>query len=1123
MAQAASASAESSSARRWKYDVFLSFRGEDVRKTFLSHLYHELQKTRRIFAYKDDEELQVGAPISPSLLKAIEESRLAIIVLSPNYASSPWCLEELTKIVHCMEDDNRILPLFYHVEPADVRHQKNSYELAFTRHEEKSRHGIEKLKQWRDALKTVANFSGWHTQNYKTERELVEVIVDSVCSKVRPMEIEFSMSTGDFEEFEATRQAMSEVMDALKDDTVIAVAVYGMGGVGKTTMVEQVGLRAQKSGIFQHVIMVVISQTPNLRYIQGTLADLLGLELKEETNIGRATRLKKEIMRRHKMLIVLDDIWERIDLSSIGIPSYDQLQNCNSKVLLTTRRLNVCHSMGTQSSIPLNILSEEDSWNLFAKKARKHLEKSTEFYDVARKVASECAGLPIALITVARAVGDKDLQEWKEAAERLEMAQPTNLDDKGDVYKCIKLSYDYLHDTDAKSCFLLCCLFPEDDDIPIESLLKYGLGKGLFRDVNTNQTIQKARATMYMVVKYLVAANLLLNGIGDGYVRMHDVIRDMAMSIALSEDGHGFFVRTRRELRDWPINANDCYSAISLMDNNISKLPKELVCSKLQILLLNRNADLKEISDSLFQSPNALRVLDISQTHISSLPSSFGLLSNLQALYVDYCNSRIDISILTKLKKLEILSMRGCDIKVFPIKIGHLTTLRILDVTGGRFDRVPSQVISKLHRLEELRMQCQFKGWHGKGAGGFYSVLFYKNAGYKNAGFDELTGLSRLNHLDVSLAGSECLPKAIEFDPNWVSFNICINRGWLFSNPTLLRDYRYNHSRVVTLDTSINTLPDWFINVVTKKAETLFYVGSEGLNNILVEYDHGRLQRLKYLRVQYDENLKELMNTTARLSNEPVFQSLEDLYLSDLPCLNKLCVGELPPGSLCNLKILEIRGCSDLLNVLLPAQLLQRLQSLEKLDCSNIEKLEYVFGFEGLEPEQSILTNLRMMRLYVGEVGELTSIWKGPAPYAIFCNLKHVKVAWSNKLKYLFTFVVAQHLLQLEDLWLHDCVSLDRVIEASEETVTNKTLIFPGLKNLLLRDLPQLTSFCTPTGSATSVDIECPSLEHLYMHDCPQLLISAADFNSRNHVQLNSEHLMSSIYGSIFCNWKFFA
>ncbi|PRQ34511.1 putative P-loop containing nucleoside triphosphate hydrolase, leucine-rich repeat domain, L [Rosa chinensis] len=576
------------------------------------------------------------------------------------------------------------------------------------------------------------------------------------------MEIEFSMSTSDFEEFEATRQAMSEVMDALKDDTVIAVAVYGMGGVGKTTMVEQVGLRAQKCGIFQHVIMVVISQTPNLRNIQGTLADLLGLELKEETNVGRATRLKKEIMRRHKMLIVLDDIWERIDLSSIGIPSYDQLQNCNSKVLLTTRRLNVCHSMGTQSSIPLNILSEEDSWNLFAKKARKHLEKSTEFYDVARKVASECAGLPIALITVARAVGDKDLQEWKEAAERLEMAQPTNLDDKGDVYKCIKLSYDYLRDNDAKSCFLLCCLFPEDDDIPIESLLKYGLGKGLFRDVNTNQTIQKARAKMYMVVKYLVAANLLLNGIGDGYVRMHDVIRDMAMSIALSEDGHGFFVRTRRELRDWPINANDCYSAISLMENNISKLPKELVCSKLQILLLNRNADLKEISDSLFQSPNALRVLDISQTHISSLPPSFGLLSNLQALYVDYCNSRIDISILTKLKKLEILSMRGCDVKIFPIKIGHLTTLRILDVTGGRFDRVPSQVISKLHRLEELRMQCQFKGWRGKGAGGFYSVLFYKNAG-----FDELTGLSRLNHLHVSLAGSECLPKAIEFDPNW--------------------------------------------------------------------------------------------------------------------------------------------------------------------------------------------------------------------------------------------------------------------------------------------------------------------------------------------------------------------
>lgn len=156
----------SSSARQWNYDVFLSFRGPDTRKGITFELYDRLHR-RGIKTFMDDQDLQVGDTISPTLLKAIEASKLAIVVLSEKYASSTWCLEELTKICECMKDDSRILPLFYNVEPTDVRYQKRSFAEAFTRYEYSGRQRPEKVQQWRDALNKVAHFSGWDSKKYK--------------------------------------------------------------------------------------------------------------------------------------------------------------------------------------------------------------------------------------------------------------------------------------------------------------------------------------------------------------------------------------------------------------------------------------------------------------------------------------------------------------------------------------------------------------------------------------------------------------------------------------------------------------------------------------------------------------------------------------------------------------------------------------------------------------------------------------------------------------------------------------------------------------------------------------------------------------------------------------------
>ena len=160
-----SSSSSSTPTPQWKFDVFLNFRGVDTRKGFTDHLYAALQR-KGIITFKDEEKLKRGRPISSELLKAIEESRFAIVIFSRNYASSTWCLDELTKIVRCMKEMRMtVYPVFYDVNPSDVRKQIGTFEKTFVEHEECFKENIEKVETWRGALREVADISGWHLQD----------------------------------------------------------------------------------------------------------------------------------------------------------------------------------------------------------------------------------------------------------------------------------------------------------------------------------------------------------------------------------------------------------------------------------------------------------------------------------------------------------------------------------------------------------------------------------------------------------------------------------------------------------------------------------------------------------------------------------------------------------------------------------------------------------------------------------------------------------------------------------------------------------------------------------------------------------------------------------------------
>ncbi|CAL5190609.1 unnamed protein product [Lathyrus oleraceus] len=160
-----------------KWEIFLSFRGEDTRYAFTGSLYQSLCRGG-FKTFMDDRGLQMGDQISPSLLNAIEASRLSIIVLSENYANSTWCLDELVKILECMKLKNQLVwPIFYKVEPSDIRHMKKSYGKDMARHENILGVDSERVQKWKSALVEVCNLARM-AYSIGYEYEFIQEIVE---------------------------------------------------------------------------------------------------------------------------------------------------------------------------------------------------------------------------------------------------------------------------------------------------------------------------------------------------------------------------------------------------------------------------------------------------------------------------------------------------------------------------------------------------------------------------------------------------------------------------------------------------------------------------------------------------------------------------------------------------------------------------------------------------------------------------------------------------------------------------------------------------------------------------------------------------------------------------------
>ncbi|TXG55669.1 hypothetical protein EZV62_020925 [Acer yangbiense] len=935
------------------------------------------------------------------------------------------------------------------------------------------------------------------------------------CKASPPGLITSSALSGNFPSRESITK---EIMKSLKDENVSIIGICGMGGVGKTTLVTEISKRAIENKLFDKVAMAVVSQTQNYEKIQGEIASLLDMELPDkEGERGRARVLWNRIMKMHKLkqereqkpelekiLIILDDVWEGIKLEKVGIPFGDDRRGCT--IVLTSRIEDVCARMKAKI-FKVGTLSKEESWGLFRDVAGGIVDND-DINPIARDVADECGGLPIALVTVAGELSNrKSMHEWIDAAQQLKKSAPTNIEGLDQiVFPCLKLSYNFLRYKEQQSVFLLCCLFPEDFDIPIELLMKYGMGLRLFQEVDA---VDEARARTHKVVRILIASFLLIPGNDEQHVKMHDIVRDFA--IKLSKDEQMFMVKAGIQSRNWPsADTFENVTGISLMYHDLREVPDGLEYPKLQALLLQQNSSLI-VSNNFFEGMKDLKVLDLSSINFRSLPTSISLLTNVRTVCLNNCNFVNDsIDRIGKLTKLEILSLSSSNVREIPVEFSQLTSLRLFDLTNCKLlRRIPQNVISCLGKLEELYMKNSFMEWNfGSNARvielqaspddislhftlptqfRFFDFsdrtklrelpqgivlglkkleLVHMAIGSKKLDFEqggdsssnarvtELQALSKLTSLHIHIPGIRALPSDMPFQ-KLTNFVIGIGKSMAYNScPS---------SRTLSLSDSITPQVDWFKNLL-KKTENLYLCRIKGLNVVSPDFDDAVFNKLKSLTLAECEEIMYLLNTSKQTPDDVVFHNLEQLSLFGNPKLVAICKGELPDKSWSRVKAIDVNACHSMSSIV-TSHLLQRLRSLQRFQAVNCEKVVYAFDFEELviakEETYKLLPMLQTLELTM--LTKMEQVWKGDSQLMSLCNLKRLKLDYCLELKKLFSPALQQTLLSLEHLEVICCYKLEEIFGKIQEAQATASPSLGKLRFILMKSCTQLKTLFVPS------------------------------------------------------------